>query len=1588
MVAQTGLTTSGTDFWFGFMNNYLPGSDAEFTVFISSEQSASGIIEIPLLGWSQAFNTVVGQTTAIEIPAIANNNVSGMVENRGVHLTSSSPINVYAMNHVNNSADATRILPKPFLDISYFVHGYQGQTNLVDTLRSELLIVATENGTELNIIPACDLLGGFNAGVPFTVQLDQGETLLLKANETEDISGTLITGTEESGDCRPFAVFGGSECSFVPELCSPCDHIFDQITPSSIWGTEYFLVGFDTWISSYTYRITALENGTVVSVNGTPTFTLNAGQVQEVNSNADAVYLSANQPIGVIQYMEGGGCTISGDPSMMSVNAVQQTMTQVTFTTIESPIITEHHLQVIVPTGAIDAVVLDGITMNSLVFEVFNGNAAFSFADIEIPEGSHQLQCSQGFIANVYGIGDAESYLYSTGAQTTEPPFEIIDAFCTENQVVLQASTEYTSTWWSTLEDPENPIFTGPTFVIDPPIANQIYILNGNNFLSGCPVQEFYSVESPAPLSVNIIDEVINLCLFEEYNLESTVTPSGSSYVYQWTSTDAFSVGDEETGTINPAQSGTYYLDVSTFSGCAVGTDSVLVNVVNNDVALIEATASLASICEGQTVELEVLTGFNSGTEFFNGGALDANLWADSEGTQFGNVCGVADGSSVAFIGATRFLESADFDMSQGGGVTFSIQISDGANGCDGAETGENVILQFSVNGGASWTTLMTLFENQYPQFQSVEVVLPEAAETASTRFRWIQPVFSGANEDVWWLDNIVFSTFQPSASGFVWSSEAAILDPSSATTTSMPAEDVYFYVETDINGCIYSDSVFVEVHPAFEVSLNLPQTICEPSPVPLSAPVSEPGFYEYTWDNAQFLNVTNGPNVVATPTQTTEFTVIVTSPAGCSSSASTTISLISNSAIEITPTNPTICSVPHQLEVVVDGNPADYIFEWSPAGILDNTNTQIVNASPAAGTFTQVQVIATNTTTGCVYTDTHNLSALFAEFNLPSDTIVCDSEGFVIEYEVINSAFNAIQWNNPQVLNNAFTAFPTITVPNFNGELIVTMFVPGSGGCSVSDTITIITQDLEYNAPDILSICAGSTTQAAITGDFSEIVWTPSVNLDASNPQLPIFSNNENETFYYSLSGAGGCELSDSIQVIYNLPSAFEIIAEGPFCEGGDIVLDNPLQGFTYAWSTGAITEDITVSTAGTYSLQVSDSAGCSLINDIDIQTLIPVDFEILGETFACAGESISLTADVVSDNYLWSNGATDQTAIYFGEGTTTVWAEIIDANNCAARDSLDIVFSVPIEIDLLAAGAICEGEPTALTAFVSEGDILWESGETTEQITVSEAGVYSVTVSDAFGCESTDSIEIFEVNFPALDLDSEFCEGASVILAPTVDFGFDFQWSNGEETSTIEVSEPGNYNLILSQFDCEQTYSFAVAEQPAPQLNIVIEGDFCSTELPAGGYPLTAVSDGAVTWQDGIEVEVLNITQSGVYVVSATSPEGCITTDEVAIVESCPDPAIYAPNAFTPDNDGLNDVWNVEYDGELTSFSLIIFDRDGNVVFRSADAKEYWIGNVNGGEYYAKDGVYNYLIKYSAVRGENGIVTNELRGHIVLLR
>jgi gliding motility-associated-like protein len=90
------------------------------------------------------------------------------------------------------------------------------------------------------------------------------------------------------------------------------------------------------------------------------------------------------------------------------------------------------------------------------------------------------------------------------------------------------------------------------------------------------------------------------------------------------------------------------------------------------------------------------------------------------------------------------------------------------------------------------------------------------------------------------------------------------------------------------------------------------------------------------------------------------------------------------------------------------------------------------------------------------------------------------------------------------------------------------------------------------------------------------------------------------------------------------------------------------------------------------------------------------------------------------------------------------------------------------------------------------------------------------------------------------------------------------------------------------------------------------------------------------------------------------------------------------YAPNAFTPDNDGHNDAWRMYVSGSVTRFELQIFDRWGALVFATTDPEEHWVGEVMGGAHFAPDGVYHF----QAVLRDDSYQIKTLQGHILLIR
>jgi hypothetical protein len=192
------LPTMGREFWLGFMRNAYNAQNMRVT--ITSQVATSGTVSIPLQGWSQPWTVTAGGATTVTLPSTAENLIGDVVSDKGVLVTALDSVSVSASNFQNFSLDATQVLPVASLGLHYRVEAGPGLFGFQDFYRSELLIVATANGTQVSITPSVATDGGHAAGVPYTVNLNSGETYqVMSASELTDLTGTLVEGTALNG---------------------------------------------------------------------------------------------------------------------------------------------------------------------------------------------------------------------------------------------------------------------------------------------------------------------------------------------------------------------------------------------------------------------------------------------------------------------------------------------------------------------------------------------------------------------------------------------------------------------------------------------------------------------------------------------------------------------------------------------------------------------------------------------------------------------------------------------------------------------------------------------------------------------------------------------------------------------------------------------------------------------------------------------------------------------------------------------------------------------------------------------------------------------------------------------------------------------------------------------------------------------------------------------------------------------------------------------------------------------------------------------------------------------------------------------
>lgn len=437
-------STVGKEFWVGFMENNRvapSGNNAgapDFAVLIiTANENTTGVIEY--LGFSAPFTLSAGQQYTLRVPSQdldLLHRSSGVVENKGIHITSSGKIAVHAFNERVRSADGTVVLPIGALGRDYYITSHfevmSVPVNYNANINNEstLLVVATEDGTQVEITPSQDAQGGYIAKSPSVVTLNRGQSIQLKARG--DLTGSrvrVIGGDAE--DCKKIAVFGGNKWTSVGNCGEANDHLFQQAYPVNTWGTSFVHVALSGRTSGELVKVLAAEDGTTVTVNGTSRGTINRGQFLSLEFGVnESGKITTSKPASVTVFSKSMSCNIpnspgsrTGDPFMITYSPSEQFLTSLTFNALNLPSITNHYVNVVVKTGTQNATFLDGVTIGSR-FSPLPGDPNYHYAQIDISQGVHQLRNTEGFAAYVYGFGELESYGYAAGAALENLNFE------------------------------------------------------------------------------------------------------------------------------------------------------------------------------------------------------------------------------------------------------------------------------------------------------------------------------------------------------------------------------------------------------------------------------------------------------------------------------------------------------------------------------------------------------------------------------------------------------------------------------------------------------------------------------------------------------------------------------------------------------------------------------------------------------------------------------------------------------------------------------------------------------------------------------------------------------------------------------------------------------------------------------------------------------------------------------------------------------------------------------------------------------------------------------------------------------------
>jgi gliding motility-associated-like protein len=460
IVAQD-FSNKGKEFYIAYPE-HVDGNSSTLGIYITSDKNATGTIFAGTRSatFSVTANSVTkfflsASTTPLNSSGVYLSLDDSVVKKSAVKIVSNTPIVVYA--HIINArrSGATLALPTPVLGTNYILPSHENNGNGLGNKPGlgELVVVATDSNTVVEINPTCGGNSGRLANVPFQIKLNNaGDCYMFQTVQDGDLSGTSVKSISTiAGGCKPIAVFSASTWSAfdcTSPIASGGDNLFQQVFPLKSWGKRYVTAPFINrpadiyriYVTDITTNIDITENGVTNPINPV-TFNSN-GNFYEIKSKR-GLLIVADKPISVVQFITSQTCkdlcpsnstnkTCFADPEMVVLNAVEQTLNNVTFFSADktalpgiSTGIEVDFVNIIIPTIYKNTVKIDGVLQAAALFTDIVGTG-FSYLQKNLTPASatsnhvHNVTADTGFSAIVYGYGDVESYGYNGGTNVID----------------------------------------------------------------------------------------------------------------------------------------------------------------------------------------------------------------------------------------------------------------------------------------------------------------------------------------------------------------------------------------------------------------------------------------------------------------------------------------------------------------------------------------------------------------------------------------------------------------------------------------------------------------------------------------------------------------------------------------------------------------------------------------------------------------------------------------------------------------------------------------------------------------------------------------------------------------------------------------------------------------------------------------------------------------------------------------------------------------------------------------------------------------------------------------------------------------